>query len=523
MIPTRVDTHRLAEVKRSLQMRGMLFAVAAVPTFGFALIWSLLSAVAIADAKDAMTQVAGVLVLFLGGVVPALIGAVIVWRAVVNLREHARLDRLVLAIASGAVRTLDDLGREMRTTTVAAETALSAAIGRGIFSAELLRGGQRAPASAPPGYVLPATVTDRALGLAALAPSAAPAGYPPVPMPSNAAPAGYPPVAMPSNAAPAGYPPVPMSYGASPASYGAPPFTPRSHAPPQLAISGVVRSEVRWLGRTIRGKYLVEAPLGQGGMGVVFRGRNLESGAPCAIKALLSGRYAAPDAVKRFEREAMLARALGHPGLVRIEDFGYAEDGTPFLVMELLEGETLEERLAREGSLRWSEVRRIAVAIGDALAAAHAAGFLHRDVKPSNIVLAVTPWGERPVLIDFGLAKRLDSTTRSRVTSSGVAIGTPLYMSPEQARGEALDHRSDLYGLAIVVYEMMAGVPPFFDKTLAEVYARLLKEAPPPLRHVAPGPCPPALEEALGKALATRREDRYGDVPSFLEALKRAA
>ena len=192
--------------------------------------------------------------------------------------------------------------------------------------------------------------------------------------------------------------------------------------------------------------------------------------------------------------------------------------------MELLDGETLEQRLARQGVVAWPDTLRIAYGVGGALAVAHAAGLVHRDVKPANIMLAHGVSGERPVLIDFGLAKRLDaaSADRSRVTLTGVAVGTPLYMSPEQARGEVLDARSDLYGLAVVVYEMITGVPPFFDRTLAQVYQRLLSEEPPPASRLSPV-CTRAVDAVLGRALAMRREERFGDVPAFLAALDRAA
>ena len=276
-----------------------------------------------------------------------------------------------------------------------------------------------------------------------------------------------------------------------------------------------------WVGRIIRGTYLIEASLGHGGMGVVFRARHLVAGTKHALKVLLLDRYDSPDVLKRFEREATLSRGLGHPGLVRVDDFGTSEDGTPFLVMELIEGETLEERLARRGTLDWPEAKTIALAVGSALSAAHGAGFLHRDVKPSNIMLARDANGdERPVLVDFGLAKRVDASALSKVTTTGAVIGTPLYMSPEQARGEPLDERSDLYGLAVVVYEMVAGVPPFFDKTLAQVYARLLTDEAPALSAFAPDKSNAALDTVLARALATRREERFRTVAEWMHAIE---
>jgi serine/threonine-protein kinase len=464
-----IDQQRFQSAKSSLFVRGLIFGLLALPTFVFVTIWMALVIPAMQDAKDTMTWLAGLVALVIGGFLPLGIGFVFVWRAVANLREHERLVTLVAALQSGVVRSRDDLGRAMKLPAHRADDALRAAIGRGVVDPAVLF----APSIPPPG------VTPQ------------PVSYPP-----------------------------PTPHGPSPY---APPYTPgaaNSYAPP---------SPTQWLHRTIHNTYRVEAPLGHGGMGVVFRARHLPSNTPCALKILIAGRYASADALQRFEREATLARALAHPGVVRVMDVGRAEDGTPFLVMELLEGETLEDRLARVGTLPFREAIAIAAAVGDGLAAAHAAGFLHRDVKPANILLARSADGERPVLIDFGLAKRIDAnsteqrTRAPRVTTTGAVIGTPLYMSPEQARGENLDERSDLYGLAAVVYEMIAGVPPFFDKTLAEVYARLLKEAAPSISVYAPGACPRLVDTVLACALAMRREDRPASVRAFVDGLKAAA
>jgi hypothetical protein len=302
-------------------------------------------------------------------------------------------------------------------------------------------------------------------------------------------------------------------------------FAPSALSALAAPVKPLVRSDgTSWVGRTIHGTYHLEAPLGQGAMGAVYRARHLPTGAPCALKLLHVSRFASTDAVARFEREATLVRRLRHPSLVEMLDFGRADHGVPYVVMELLVGETLEQRLARQGVVAWPEVLRIADGVGGALAMAHASGLVHRDVKPANIMLADGQHGSRPVLIDFGLAKRMDGAETSggaRVTSTGVAVGTPLYMSPEQARGEELDARSDLYGLAVVVYEMIAGVPPFFDRTLAQVYQRLLSESPPAASHFAPQSTP-ILDSVLSRALSTQRDQRFADVPSFLGALRGA-
>jgi tRNA A-37 threonylcarbamoyl transferase component Bud32 len=310
---------------------------------------------------------------------------------------------------------------------------------------------------------------------------------------------------------------------------------PQISAAPQVSavpqVSGVRPVEARalpagsaastpgaWIGAVINGTYQIERQLGAGGMGMVHAARHLRTGRRYAIKTLLPDARLSPDAIKRFEREATAASAIGHPGIVAVHDFHETEDGVHYLVMDLLEGETLEERLARAGSLPWAEARRIAAEIGEALAAAHDRGLLHRDLKPANVFLARAPGApERAVLLDFGLAKQLGDEAVSRLTQSGAAVGTPLYMSPEQARGEALDVRSDVYALGAVLFEMVTGTPPFFDRTVAGVYARLLTEPSPRASGVAP--CPPALDDVLEHALAKAPADRFGSVRAFLAAL----
>ena len=425
-----VDPRRVEAAKRSLMLRGSLFALAAIPTALFAILWGALSGIGIAGAsRDPMTMLAGALVVLLGAVIPFFLAVVLGFRAFVHFRDLSRLTELVAALSSGGVRSIADLGRAMHLPPARAEQALTQAIGRGILAPD---------------------------ALASLAAPTLAAGRPTATSPES------------------------------------------------------------WLGRTIHRTYRVEAPLGRGGMGAVFRATDLRTGAACALKVLLLGRLASPDDLRRFEREATYVRALRHPSLVQVLDFGRAEDDTPYLVMELLAGESLEDRLARQGVLAWPEAARIALAVGEALAVAHEAGLLHRDVKPSNVMLTA---GDRPVLVDFGLAKRLDGASGPRVTLTGVAMGTPLYMSPEQARGEALDPRSDLFSLAAVLYEMLAGVPPFFDKTLAEVYARLVAGRGAPVAALGSA-CPPGAQRALGRALSLHPADRQPDVRTFLAELR---
>jgi serine/threonine-protein kinase len=296
--------------------------------------------------------------------------------------------------------------------------------------------------------------------------------------------------------------------------------------PATPAVSGVRRTRLgrspgdaaSCVGAVLNDTYRLEAHLGAGGMGTVYAARHLRTGRAQAVKMILPEARADGDAGRRFEREATAAGGLGHPHIVAVHDYDVTEDGVRYLVMDLLRGETLEQRLAREGSLPFAEARRVALEIASALAAAHAVGLLHRDIKPANVFLVALPAAPpRAVLLDFGLVKRLDEAAASRLTTTGAAVGTPLYMSPEQARGEALDVRSDVYGLCALLYEMSTGAPPFADRTLAGVYARLLTESAP--RASSLHDVPPGLDAFLDRGLAKRREDRFADTRAFAEAL----
>jgi serine/threonine-protein kinase len=324
-------------------------------------------------------------------------------------------------------------------------------------------------------------------------------------------------------------PPIPPPAGLSaraPSANEAPPRTVRlpaallRHTPPEAAIQALDH----WVGRTLHDTWTVETPVGRGGMGAVFRARHRRTGRYYALKVLLPGTSDDPAdearALARFEREATAASRLGHPGIVQVHDFHRTPDGGAYLVMDLLIGETLAARLARAkrgGQIPFSEVRRIAREVGEALTAAHAQGLVHRDVKPANIFLVASP--PRTVLVDFGLVKPPSDAAISVHTASGEVLGTPLYMAPEQAKGGAVDARTDLYGLAMVVYEAVVGLPPCFEADLAAAYAKLLSEEAPPASVAAPEGCPPGFDAVIGKALAAKPEDRFPTVAAFVQAL----
>ncbi len=263
--------------------------------------------------------------------------------------------------------------------------------------------------------------------------------------------------------------------------------------------------------KVLADRYEVLDFLGEGGMARVFRGRDRILERTVAIK-LLSDRLATDErSVERFRREARAAAGLSHPGIVAVYDTG-TDDGFHFIVMEYVEGETLDRILRREGRLPPGRALEFAERVSEALAAAHASGIIHRDVKPANIMLAAD--GSVKVM-DFGIVRAVQSDT---LTHTATILGTASYLSPEQARGDPVDGRADLYSLGVVLYEMLTGRPPFVGENPVAVAAQHVGSQPLPPSQVEPS-LGSAFDGVVLKALEKSPDDRYRSAEEFAEAL----
>lgn len=276
--------------------------------------------------------------------------------------------------------------------------------------------------------------------------------------------------------------------------------------------------ESSYVGSVIDGKYAMKALLGRGGMGAVYRAENTRINKPVAIKILLRGHRKGSDAERRFIREARIAGSLGHPGIVEIYDLGTLENGVPFQVMELLEGETLAARIKHEGALPIDETLDVAEAVLSALDVAHARGVIHRDLKPENIFLARR--GEHVVskLLDFGISKALGDETLS-LTKTGMVVGTPYYLAPEQARGDSVDARCDVWAMGVVMYEALTGRLPYRANNYNKLLVSILTTRPEAPREVRPA-LPEAIEDVILTAMSHEPDARYANGRAMLQALR---
>ncbi len=279
-----------------------------------------------------------------------------------------------------------------------------------------------------------------------------------------------------------------------------------------------------YTGQTLDGRYRVLSLLGSGGMGSVWLGRHAVIGKKVAVKFLKAEFVENEEAVKRFYREAQAAAAIGHGNIIDIFDVGVSSTGEPYLVMEYLEGESLDAMLKRTGPLNLPAALAVMEPTLSALEAAHDKGIVHRDLKPENIFIAHVP-GRPPLvkLIDFGISKFTPKTGASRLTKTGLLLGTPFYMSPEQVRGDStLDHRSDLYAMGVILYEMLTGKLPFNGDHYNAIIINVLTENPIPPEEAFAG-FPSEAEPLLMRLLSKSPSQRHQNASELLSEIKKLA
>ncbi len=291
-------------------------------------------------------------------------------------------------------------------------------------------------------------------------------------------------------------------------------MSPRDRPAPQR------RASTTKVGALVAGRYGVLGRIAETGMSRVYRAEDALTGELVAIKILEPDEVLRPGGMETFLREARAARAAAHPNIVRTLDEGLRGDGRPYMVMELLEGETLGERLEREKTVSPVETLQIAVQIADALAAAHAAGVIHRDVKADNVFLVGTRGAPHTAkLLDFGLA---EIQVGVPATTGGIAAGTMSTMAPEQVLDDGVDGRTDVYGLGVVLFHALTGQLPFSGADEVSVLAHQVLSTPPPLSWIADG-LPPGLDQVVAATLRKNPDHRYPAMDALRADLSRLA
>jgi serine/threonine-protein kinase len=281
------------------------------------------------------------------------------------------------------------------------------------------------------------------------------------------------------------------------------------------------------VGRLVAGRYRVLKPLGEGGMGQVYLAEHEAIEKKIALKVLRPEFSRKEDIVSRFQQEAISASRIKHPNVLEVFDFGRLEGGEAFLAMEFLEGHDLADELSRTGILDPSRALPIAMQICRALAAAHARGVVHRDMKPDNVFLQRTVDGEIVKIVDFGIAQLRSSEEaaqseprRRRLTKTGMIFGTPEYMAPEQAGGRGTDHRVDVYAVGVILYEMFSGAVPFTGDSFIAVLSAAVHEPPPLLTAVNPElRISASLQQVIMRALAKKPTDRFASMSELMTAI----
>jgi len=292
----------------------------------------------------------------------------------------------------------------------------------------------------------------------------------------------------------------------------------------RLGVGGAKEQPAADLLGKIIGGYLIEEELGSGAMGAVYRASHIDTNRVVALKALHAHHLNEASIVERFRREAKLASRLGHPHIGSVIELVQADDGRYLIVLEFVEGEPLSGIMTMP--LEAERVRNLVGQLLRGLEHAHAAGLVHRDLKPDNVLVEWRNGRDHARIVDFGIAILRDAGEESleRLTATGQMIGTPLYMSPEQAKGEPIDHRADLYSLGVMMYEMLSGVLPFEGRPL-EILAASLKRDPLPIAQRVPGLilAEPLLELFCRKLMARDLARRFSSARHALDVLKLVA
>ncbi|ATB48633.1 serine/threonine-protein kinase [Corallococcus macrosporus] len=268
------------------------------------------------------------------------------------------------------------------------------------------------------------------------------------------------------------------------------------------------------------GDWVIESRVHAGVTAWLYRASHLSTRAPAAVKVVRAEFNHVPSVLRRFQQEADTLRALRHPHIVEVLDQGDLRDGRPWLAMEWLEGESVDRWLARRGPFSLAEALTVMQELGAALHFAHGHGVLHRDLKAQNVMLRPRGDGFTVKLVDFGIARVEPPEGLTGLTTGGAVLGTPVSMAPEQIRGQAVDARTDLYALGVLLYQVLAGALPFEGASAVEVEEQHLHAPPPRLGERVQ--VPPALDAVVQRCLAKAPEDRWPDVPTFLGALRSA-